>query len=188
MECPARRVHLFTTNAFSISRALYQWPHKSQRFALETCDVLIPIASPPFAASKLLPTLSSPAICHPIPGTSHFEPPTFEVSGRSCRILATALALKDPSLSGVPGSPLTPHCHAFTGEYSARHRPDSNDPHSCPCGEPLQTVRHVILDCTLHCAAGLAHLSSFSQSHIHSSVFGSKAGSAALGKFIQGSQ
>jgi hypothetical protein len=29
--------------------------------------------------------------------------------------------------------------HAFTGEYTARFRPSSFDPHHCQCREPLQT-------------------------------------------------
>ena len=51
--------------------------------------------------------------------------------------------------------------------------------------EPLQTVQHIILNCLLHPPARLAHLPSSSQSHTHTSIFSFKAGSAALGKFIQ---
>ena len=58
---------------------------------------------------------------------------------------------------------------------------DSDDPHShfCPCGEPLETVQRVILNCPLHRAARLAHLLNSSLPPTHSSIFLSKAGSAA---------
>jgi hypothetical protein len=42
---------------------------------------------------------------------------------------------------------------AFTGEYTARFRPSSFDPHHCQCGEPLQTPQHVIAACLLHIEA-----------------------------------
>jgi hypothetical protein len=40
--------------------------------------------------------------------------------------------------------------HAFTGEYNARHRPRTPDPHDCQCGHAaLQTPTHIILECDL---------------------------------------
>jgi hypothetical protein len=49
--------------------------------------------------------------------------------------------------------------HAFVGEYTQRfyppHTPSQID---CPCGEPLQTVEHVLLHCPLYTAARRRHL------------------------------
>ncbi|KAI0255923.1 hypothetical protein BJV78DRAFT_1368967, partial [Lactifluus subvellereus] len=50
-----------------------------------------------------------------------------------------------------------PHySHAFIGSYTARFWPDQ--PVSCPCGAPLQTVEHGIASCPLHAAARREHL------------------------------
>ncbi|KAI0252403.1 hypothetical protein BJV78DRAFT_1124746, partial [Lactifluus subvellereus] len=42
--------------------------------------------------------------------------------------------------------------HAFIGSYTARFWPEQ--PVSCPCGTPLQTVEHIIAFCPLHTVAG----------------------------------
>ena len=86
-ECFAQHIHLFTTNALSISRDLNQRPHSGRRFALETCSTLnslpsvhstltaeimwylILVASLPFAVANLLPLPPLPARCLPIFGT-----------------------------------------------------------------------------------------------------------------------
>ena len=49
--------------------------------------------------------------------------------------------------------------HAFTGEYTQRfYPPHTQDDIACPCGEPLQTVEHVLLHCPLYTAARRRHL------------------------------
>jgi hypothetical protein len=49
--------------------------------------------------------------------------------------------------------------HAFVGEYTQRfyppHTPSQID---CPCGEPVQSIEHVLLHCPLHTAARRRHL------------------------------
>ena len=49
--------------------------------------------------------------------------------------------------------------HAFIREYTqrfySRHTPDQV---ACPCGSPIQTVEHVLMDCPLHTAARHRHL------------------------------
>ena len=80
--------------------------------------------------------------------------------------------------------------HAFTGEYAARLRPTSNDPHHCECGEPLQTANHVLSSCPRQAAARQQHILSIpniiSLSHIQ--VFGTEEDGEALGAFIAPSQ
>jgi hypothetical protein len=49
--------------------------------------------------------------------------------------------------------------HAFTGAYTQRfynqHTPEQI---ACPCGEPIQTVEHVLLECPKYSAARRKHL------------------------------
>jgi hypothetical protein len=79
--------------------------------------------------------------------------------------------------------------HAFTGEYSARHRPRAPDPHGCQCSrEPLQTPSHVIFHCALFRAARERHLRPASQMLSPNIIFGTKAGGEALAKFIEETQ
>jgi hypothetical protein len=41
--------------------------------------------------------------------------------------------------------------HAFTGEYTQRFYPlHTQDQLACPCGEPIQTIEHVLLHCPRH--------------------------------------
>lgn len=41
--------------------------------------------------------------------------------------------------------------HAFTGSYAARFRPsDPPESSSCPCGNPLRTPQHLVLNCRRH--------------------------------------
>jgi hypothetical protein len=50
--------------------------------------------------------------------------------------------------------------HAFTGEYTQRFYPlHTQEQIACPCGEPLQTVEHILTECTLYTAARRRHLS-----------------------------
>jgi hypothetical protein len=49
--------------------------------------------------------------------------------------------------------------HAFVGEYTQRFFPQhTQDQIACPCGEPVQTIEHVLLHCPTHTAARLKHL------------------------------
>jgi hypothetical protein len=49
--------------------------------------------------------------------------------------------------------------HAFTGEYTQRFFPQHTpDQVACQCGEPLQTVEHVIMHCPIFTNARLKHL------------------------------
>ncbi|KAI0278319.1 hypothetical protein BC826DRAFT_927119 [Russula brevipes] len=49
--------------------------------------------------------------------------------------------------------------HAFVGAYTqcfyANHTPEQI---ACPCGEPIQTIEHVLMVCPLHNAAWHKHL------------------------------
>jgi hypothetical protein len=78
--------------------------------------------------------------------------------------------------------------HAFTGEYTARFRPSSLDPHHCQCGEPLQTAQHVIAACPLHTEARRQFLLPLSNTLSISTIFGTKEGGEALGNFLAASQ
>jgi hypothetical protein len=49
--------------------------------------------------------------------------------------------------------------HAFIGEYTQRFFPQhTQEQVACPCGEPVQTVEHVLLRCPTYTAARLKHL------------------------------
>ena len=49
--------------------------------------------------------------------------------------------------------------HAFTGAYTARFFPlHTQDQAACPCGEPTQTVEHVLRHCPLFAASRRSHL------------------------------
>jgi hypothetical protein len=49
--------------------------------------------------------------------------------------------------------------HAFTGEHTQRfYPPHTQDDIACPCGEPLQTIEHILLQCPLYIAARRRHL------------------------------
>ena len=49
--------------------------------------------------------------------------------------------------------------HAFIGEYTKRfYPPHTQEQIACPCGEPLQTVEHVLIKCPLYTAAHRRHL------------------------------
>ena len=49
--------------------------------------------------------------------------------------------------------------HAFTGEYTQRFYPlHTQEQLACPCGEPIQTVEHVLLHCPRYTAARRKHL------------------------------
>jgi hypothetical protein len=54
--------------------------------------------------------------------------------------------------------------HAFTGEYTQRfYPPHTQEQISCPCGNPLQTIEHVLTECPLYAAACRRHLTAYGQ-------------------------
>ncbi|KAI0250876.1 hypothetical protein BJV78DRAFT_1215983, partial [Lactifluus subvellereus] len=68
--------------------------------------------------------------------------------------------------------------HAFIGSYTARFRPDQ--PVSCPCGAPIQTVEHVITSCPLHVAARREHLHPIDHDYSLPILLGTLQGGAAM--------
>ena len=49
--------------------------------------------------------------------------------------------------------------HTFIGEYTQRfYPPHTQEQIACPCGEPLQTVEHVLTECPQYTAARHRHL------------------------------
>ncbi|KAI0271090.1 hypothetical protein BGY98DRAFT_1007241 [Russula aff. rugulosa BPL654] len=54
--------------------------------------------------------------------------------------------------------------HAFVGEYTQRfYPPHTQEQIACPCGNPLQTIEHVLTECPLHTAARRKHLTANGQ-------------------------
>jgi hypothetical protein len=52
--------------------------------------------------------------------------------------------------------------HAFTGEYTQRFYPlHTQDQIACPCGEPVQTIEHVLLHCPRYTEPRRRHLTAF---------------------------
>jgi hypothetical protein len=72
--------------------------------------------------------------------------------------------------------------HAFTGEYSARHRPKAPEPHGCTCGH------HIVIQCPQYRAAREAHLLTPSPTLSIDIIFGTKSGREGLAKFIEATQ
>ena len=49
--------------------------------------------------------------------------------------------------------------HTFVGEYTQRFYPEHTPAQiACPCGRPVQTVEHVLLECPIYAAARCKHL------------------------------
>lgn len=56
--------------------------------------------------------------------------------------------------------------HAFTGEYTRRFLPQHTPEQvACPCGEPVQTVEHVLLHCPLHETPRHKHITASGRPH-----------------------
>ena len=52
--------------------------------------------------------------------------------------------------------------HAFTREYTQRFYPlHTQDQIACPCGEPVQTIEHVLLHCPRYTEPRQRHLTAF---------------------------
>jgi len=108
------------------------------------------------------------------PPDGHFPPFIQGLSKFPCPIVAMGVRL----LTG----------HAFTSKYTAHFCPSSFDPHHCQCGEPLQTAHHVIMVCPLHDKERRQFLLPLSNTHSISTIFGTKEGGMALGRFLAASQ
>jgi ribonuclease HI len=62
--------------------------------------------------------------------------------------------------------------HAFTGEYTQRFfPPHTPDQVACPCGERVQTVEHILLECRLYNAARRKHLTAHGRPRTLSQLF-----------------
>jgi hypothetical protein len=50
--------------------------------------------------------------------------------------------------------------HAFIGEYTRRfYKLHASEKIACPCGEPIRTVEHILLECPMYTDARRRHLS-----------------------------
>jgi hypothetical protein len=78
--------------------------------------------------------------------------------------------------------------HAFIGSYTARFRPDADEPVDCPCGTPLQTVQHVLTACPLFAAARLEILAPIDQDYSLPTLPGSARGGGAVLQFLKTTQ
>jgi hypothetical protein len=76
--------------------------------------------------------------------------------------------------------------HAFTGEYTQRfyshHTPEQI---ACPCGEPVQTVEHLLLVCPTYTAARHKHLTANGRPRNLSQLFDHPKRVAALLRFLE---
>ena len=76
--------------------------------------------------------------------------------------------------------------HAFTGEYTQRffnqHTPEQI---ACGCGEPIQTVEHILLNCPNHTAARRAHLTASGRPRHLPQLFDHPKRVDALLRFLQ---
>ncbi len=86
------------------------------------------------------------ALIKPPDGRPH---PTFHINQDSVKFSRKTITTLYRIITG----------HAFIGSYTQRlfpqHTPEQI---TCSCGEPVQTVEHVLLDCPIHTAARRKHL------------------------------
>jgi hypothetical protein len=77
------------------------------------------------------------------------EHPTFAINSDAAKFSRTTYCTLYCVITG----------HAFTGEYTQcfykQHTPEQV---TCPCGEPVQMVEHILLNCPTHAAAHQRHL------------------------------
>jgi hypothetical protein len=79
--------------------------------------------------------------------------------------------------------------NTFTGEYTAYHRPQAQEPHGCEYGiATIYTVHHIVLQCPLFRAAHETHINPVSPTPSIDIIFGTKASSESLAKFIKAIQ
>ena len=76
--------------------------------------------------------------------------------------------------------------HAFTGEYTQRFYPlHTSEQVACPCGEPIQTVEHVLLSCPLHTTARRKHLTANGRPRSLTQLFTQPKHVQALLRFLE---
>jgi hypothetical protein len=76
--------------------------------------------------------------------------------------------------------------HAFTGSYMQRFLPQhTREQVACPCGEPVQTIEHVLLDCPIHTAARRKHLTASGRPRNLSQLFNHPSRVLTLLRFME---
>jgi hypothetical protein len=76
--------------------------------------------------------------------------------------------------------------HAFTGEYTQRfYAPHTPEQIACPCGEPIQTVEHVLTECPIYDAARHRHLSANGRPRTLPQLFASPKRVQELLRFLE---
>jgi hypothetical protein len=76
--------------------------------------------------------------------------------------------------------------HAFVGSYTQRFFPQhTQEQVACPCGEPVQTVEHVLLECPLHTAARQTHLTASGRPRNLSQLFNHPKRVNSLLRFLE---
>jgi hypothetical protein len=76
--------------------------------------------------------------------------------------------------------------HAFIGSYTQRFFPQhTQEQVACPCGEPVQTVEHVLLHCQLHNAARRKHLTASGRPRNLSQLFNHPKRVTTLLRFLE---
>ena len=76
--------------------------------------------------------------------------------------------------------------HAFTGEYTQRFYPQhTQEQITCPCGAPIQTIEHVLLQCPLHAAARQKHLTANGRPRTLPQLFDNPERTLAMLRFLK---
>jgi hypothetical protein len=76
--------------------------------------------------------------------------------------------------------------HAFTGDYTRRFYPlHTPEQVACPCGEPIQTVEHVLTTCPLYDAARQRHLNANGRPRTLPQLFANAKRVQALLRFLE---
>jgi hypothetical protein len=76
--------------------------------------------------------------------------------------------------------------HAFTGAYTQRFYPDhSPEQIACPCGEPIQTIEHVLTVCPQYSEARCKHLTVGGRTRNISQMFNNPKRVQAVLRFLE---
>jgi hypothetical protein len=76
--------------------------------------------------------------------------------------------------------------HAFVGDYTRRFYPlHTPEQVACPCGEPIQTVEHVLTTCPLYDAARQRHLNANGRPRTLPQLFANAKRVQALLRFLE---